>query len=159
MYAGGGYAPIIAALRIGEAAVKEILDAHPDLVNEVTTGGATPLHMCGMSRRNQQMTALIIERGGDVEAVDTYGYRPLHRMASNNLAIGAEALIKAGADPKVKQATVRPVHKDCLRFTHVESFAPTQAETEHGETPMNVARSAAAWDVVQVLLPYYTNSR
>lgn len=101
MYTGGGYAPIIAALRIGEPAVTEILDAHPDLVNEVTSGGATPLHMCGMSRRNQQMTALLIERGGDMEAVDAYGYRPLHRMASNNLAIGAAALIKAGADPKV----------------------------------------------------------
>lgn len=23
---------------------------------------------------------------------------------------------------------------------------------------MNIARSAAAWDVVQVLLPYYTNT-
>jgi hypothetical protein len=31
-----------------------------------------------------------------------------------------------------------------------------QAETAHGETPMTVARSSAAWDVVQVLLPYYT---
>lgn len=36
------------------------------------------------------------------EAVDTYGYRPLHRMASNNLAIGAEALLRAGADPQVR---------------------------------------------------------
>lgn len=31
-----------------------------------------------------------------------------------------------------------------------------QAEAEHGETPMKVARSSAAWDVVQALLPYYT---
>jgi ankyrin repeat protein len=67
------------------------------------------------------------------EAIDTYGYRPLHRMASNNLAIGAAALLEAGADPK--------------------------AETEHGETPMKVARSAAAWDVVQLLLPYYTTAK
>lgn len=66
VYAGGGYAPIIAALKIGEGAVKEILDAHSELVNEVTTGGATPLHMCGMSRQNQLMTKLLIERGGDM---------------------------------------------------------------------------------------------
>lgn len=35
-------------------------------------------------------------------AVDTYGYRPLHRMASNNLAVGAEALLAAGANPNPK---------------------------------------------------------
>lgn len=34
--------------------------------------------------------------------MDTYGYRPLHRMASNNLAVGAKALLDAGADPKVR---------------------------------------------------------
>lgn len=66
VYAGGGYAPIVAALRIGKEAVEEVLDAHPDVVNEVTTGGATPLHMCGMNQRNQLMTALLIERGGDM---------------------------------------------------------------------------------------------
>lgn len=46
--------------------MKEILDAHPELVNEITTGGATPLHMCGMSKTNQKMAALLIERGGDM---------------------------------------------------------------------------------------------
>lgn len=66
MYAGGGYAPIVAALKMGEAAVKEILDSHGELVNEVTTGGATPLHMCGMSRQNQLMTKLLIERGANM---------------------------------------------------------------------------------------------
>lgn len=38
--------------------------------------------------------------------MDTYGYRPLHRMASNNLAIGAKALLDAGADPKVNNYIV-----------------------------------------------------
>ena len=52
-------------------------------------GGATPLHMCGMSQRNQVATAYLISRGADIEAADTYGYRPLHRMASNNLAVSA----------------------------------------------------------------------
>jgi len=35
--------------------------------------------------------------GADVNAVDTYGFTPLHRMASNNLARGALALLRAGA--------------------------------------------------------------
>lgn len=77
------------ALREGEEAISNLLTKYPDLVNEITTGGATPLHMCGMSTAGQRSTAFLISRGGDIEAVDTYGYRPLHRMASNNLAEGA----------------------------------------------------------------------
>lgn len=53
-----------------------------------------------MSRDNQHATSYLIARGGDIEAVDTYGYTPLGRMASNNLAIGASALLSAGADPQ-----------------------------------------------------------
>jgi ankyrin repeat protein len=49
-------------------------------------------------------------------------------MASNNLAVGAKALLEAGADP--------------------------QARTPHGETPMAVARQSAAFDVISVLLKH-----
>jgi ankyrin repeat protein len=98
------------------------------LVNEITTGGATPLHMAGMSRRGERATSLLIERGGDINAIDTYGFKPIHRMASNNLAIGIEALLSAGADPSSK--------------------------TSHGETPWQRARSSRASDVMLVLTRY-----
>lgn len=90
------------------------MDKYPDLANDVSTGGrtflfqaegsrgpgATPLHMCGMGRENQHATAYLIRRGArvaagesrsgcwEVEALDTYGMTPLHRMASNNLPAG-----------------------------------------------------------------------
>ena len=112
-------------LRNGKDSLKPLLDKYPDLVNEITTGGASPLHMCGMGGDNQYATSYIIERGGDIEAIDTYGYRPLHRMASNNLAIGAEALLKAGAD--------------------------VNARTSRNETPRSIARSAGAGDVLRVI--------
>jgi hypothetical protein len=110
VYSGGGYTPIsqaIAAfhheLKRGKEAklttLARLLDAHPDLVNDVATGGATPLHTCGMSNDNQLATAYLLARGGDVAAVDTYGFTPLARMASNNLPVGAEALLQHGADP------------------------------------------------------------
>ena len=60
VYAGGGYTPMSNALRGGEQTLKPLLERFPDLVNEVTTGGATPLHMCGMGRDNQKSTAYII---------------------------------------------------------------------------------------------------
>ena len=49
-------------------------------------------------------------------------------MASNNLAIGAAALLKAGADPR--------------------------ARTASGEDPMSIARASRARDVMAVLSKY-----
>lgn len=60
-----------------------------------------------------------------MEAVDTYGFRPLHRMASNNLEVGALALVKAGAD--------------------------INAHTASGDTAADVARHSAARAVLRVL--------
>ena len=124
VYDGTGYTEMSKALQRGPAAVEALLAREPALVSDISTGGATPLHMCGMSRRNQDSTALLIAKGGDIEAVDTYGFRPLHRMASNNLAVGALALIEAGADVNARAS---------------------------GATPMMIAMQSAAMDVVAVL--------
>merc|ERR1712100_1013024 len=109
-------------------AASALLDKDPTLVSEISTGGAQPLHMCGMSRRNQESTSVLIKAGADIEALDTYGYTPLHRMASNNLPVGAEALLAAGANPNGKGAM--------------------------GDTPIRVAQSSRASDVIRVLRKY-----
>jgi ankyrin repeat protein len=116
------------ALRGGADSLRPLLDEFPELVNDVSTGGATPLHMCGMSQSGQKSTTFLIERGGEIEAIDTYGYRPIHRMASNNLAQGADALCKAGAD--------------------------VYARTTRGETALSIARASGAGDVIAVLQGY-----
>ena len=71
VYAGGGYTPTTQALHDGS--IGALLKTYPDLVNDISTGGATPLHMCGMSRSGERSTAAVIELGGDIEAQDTYG--------------------------------------------------------------------------------------
>merc|ERR1712203_1298325 len=109
VYAGGGYTPMSNALRLGEKAIKPLLEKYPDLVNEISTGGATPLHMCGMG---------------------TYNYTPLHRMASNNLVIGARALLEAGTNLNV--------------------------QTDRGETAKSIAREAGAIDVLKILKEFDT---
>ena len=110
-----------------------MLDKYPDLVNDVTTGGARPLHMCGMSPRKQHAARRLIEHGADIEALDTYGMTPLQRMASNNLAIGARVLLEAGAD--------------------------VTNEGRCGRSPLRIARGSAANDVVDVLVPYLKRVR
>ena len=128
VYAGGGYTPMSKALRMDAKtshSLNSLLEKFPELANTVSTGGATPLHMCGMSRKNQMATSKIICAGGDIESLDTYGFTPLHRMASNNLAIGAQTLLDAGADPCFTGKT--------------------------GQTPMDIALESAANDVIDVL--------
>lgn len=91
------------------------------------------MHMCGMGRDNEHATEYLISRGAQIEALDTYGMTSLHRMASNNLAVGAEALLKAGADPN--------------------------NAGESGATPLQVAKESHARDVIRVLERYGGNLR
>ena len=100
-YSNSGYTDISKAIHTGDCKiVRDLLKQYPALANEISTGGATPLHTCGMSKKGQAVTQVVIDAGGDINAIDTYGYKPLHRMASNNLALGAVALLSAGANAK-----------------------------------------------------------
>jgi hypothetical protein len=125
VYNGGGYAPSTLMLDDVEGKLIPLLDKYPDLVNDITTGGAQPLHMCGMSRSKQHAVQALVERGADIESLDTYGMTPLHRMASNNLAVGAKMLLDAGADV---------FHKGKV-----------------GVSPMSIAQDSAAHSVIEVL--------
>eukprot|EP00613_Pedinella_sp_CCMP2098_P034427 CAMPEP_0171744122 /NCGR_PEP_ID=MMETSP0991-20121206/37313_1 /TAXON_ID=483369 /ORGANISM="non described non described, Strain CCMP2098" /LENGTH=213 /DNA_ID=CAMNT_0012343215 /DNA_START=121 /DNA_END=762 /DNA_ORIENTATION=- len=128
VYSGTGYSLMSKAVQQSPDAVRAVLADFPQLVREVTTGGATPLHVCGMSRQGQLSAAVLLEAGADVAAVDTYGFQPLHRMASNNLADGAKALLEAGADSNALT---------------VGRFA--------GSSPLAVARQSRGRDVAEIL--------
>ena len=102
LYDGNGYSLMSRAIHVGPDKVTELLNDYPQLVEEVSTGGATPLHVCGMSEKGQHCTQALINAGADPHALDGYNYNPLHRMASNDLEIGAEVLVKAGINPNEK---------------------------------------------------------
>jgi len=125
VYTGRGYTKMNKALREGPEAAVRLLKEDGSLVNETSTGGASPLHMCGMSARSQYLCELLIDRGGVVDALDTYGYTPLHRMSSNNLDVGAHTLLRHGANPNTR--------------------------TKSGETPMSIATASRALKVIEVL--------
>lgn len=99
VYDGNGYSLMSRAIQMGPTKVKELLEDFPQLKDEVSTGGARPLHICGMSHQGELSTQVLIQAGADIYAQDTYGYTALHRMASNNLAVGGTALVQAGMDP------------------------------------------------------------
>lgn len=111
VYDGTGYSLMSRAIHVGPSKVLEVLNDYPSLKEEISTGGARPLHVCGMSKQGQLSTQTLIDAGADIYAQDTYGYAALHRMASNNLHIGGEALVKAGHDPNkpMKGADSTPI--------------------------------------------------
>ena len=55
------------------------------LANLVMTGGARPLHMCGMSRGGDasSLVEILIAAGADVNSKDNYELTPMDRLASN----------------------------------------------------------------------------
>lgn len=99
VYDGTGYSLMSRAIHMGSDKVKEIIKDYPELKEEVSTGGARPLHVSGMSKKGQHSTKTLVEAGANIYVQDTYGYTALHRMASNNLPVGGEALVSAGHDP------------------------------------------------------------
>lgn len=70
------------------------------LANLVMTGGARPLHMCGMSRGGDASALIetLIKHGADVNAKDNYEMTPMDRLASNSVA-GNAVLRRHGALP------------------------------------------------------------
>lgn len=125
VYDGKGYSLMSRAIHAGPSKVSQLLSTYPQLAHEISTGGATPLHVCGMSQTGQRSTQALIDAGADLNAVDTYGYTALHRMCSNNLAEGVEVLLKVGMDPNGKVGGV--------------------------ESPLDVARSSRASGVLGLL--------
>ena len=65
------------------------------LANLVMTGGARPLHMCGMSRGGDatELIRTLIKHGADVNAKDNYEMTPMDRLSSN--AVGGNSLLRS----------------------------------------------------------------
>jgi len=125
MYDGKGYSLMSRAIHVGPEKVREILKDHPQLKEEISTGGARPLHVCGMSKKGQLATQVIVDSGADLYALDTYNYNALHRMASNDLHIGAEILVKAGMDPNYKPPESDSSPIDIARRSRAINFLMT----------------------------------
>ncbi len=131
VYDGKGYSLMSRAIHMGDSKVKELLKEYPNLKDEISTGGARPLHVCGMSQRGQLATQVLVDAGADLYALDTYNYNALHRMASNDLHLGAEVLVKAGMDPnhRPQQSDSSPI--DIARRSRAINFLRKMQELGH----------------------------
>jgi len=131
VYDGKGYSFMSRAIQAGPDKVKAILNDYPHLKDEISTGGARPLHVCGMSRKGELATQTLIDAGADMHVLDTYNYNALHRMASNDLPVGAEALVKAGMDPNYRPEGSDSSPIDIARRSRAIKFLMTMQRLGH----------------------------
>lgn len=99
-----GYTKIAQVIQSGDADRLEALlqsaggeEQSRKLANLVMTGGARPLHMCGMGRGKDrsELIKILIAHGADVNAKDNYEMTPMERLSSNQVT-GNQVLRAAG---------------------------------------------------------------
>mmetsp|Transcript_81780 Transcript_81780/g.159630 ORF Transcript_81780/g.159630 Transcript_81780/m.159630 type:complete len:231 (-) Transcript_81780:125-817(-) len=127
VYDGSGYTAINNAVRTSPKVAESLLASTPKLVDQLSTGTATPLHVCAMNERAQHSAVLLISYGAKLEARDGWGYTALQRAATNNLGITAKALIDAGA-----------------------SHSSRSGLDEDGESARGLAKRLRSFDVLRV---------
>lgn len=90
--------------------VRQLLLENPDLVNQPTEKGDTPLYIAVFRRYTKQMLPLLLEFGADPNPPPNQrGETPLSIAREINLRQGAELLIKSGAreDDRSRAAEIR----------------------------------------------------
>jgi hypothetical protein len=87
-----------------------------------------------MSEKGQHSTKTLIKEGADIYVQDTYGYTVLHRMASNDLPVGGEALVRAGHDPNNPMPGADSTPIEIARRSRAIQFLMKMQELGHYET-------------------------
>ena len=94
----------------------DILAARRDGLNPASGFGETPLHTAA-ALANLDTVALLIDRGVDVNISNgADGERALHYAAKRNARDVVDALLGAGANPRLKDATHEGTPADWARF-------------------------------------------
>lgn len=103
-----------AAARNGDVtALRELLDAHPELLNANTHNrfGSTALHFAAYFKQ-REIVAELLKRGADVNAVNNEGTTPLHdAIASGHEGI-VRLLLEGGANVSLRNGS----GKDALTY-------------------------------------------
>jgi ankyrin repeat protein len=117
--AAGGNTPLTAALTFGYADVARALIAAGASAHVTESTGINLLHWAAITDR-PQVIPLLVEAGVPVNATDENGFTPLMYAATIDFGDTAvlEALLKAGADSKIRNADGRTAREQAHHFGH-----------------------------------------
>jgi ankyrin repeat protein len=82
--------------------VEALLEASPELVNVRDGEGMTPLHHAVLGG-HPELAELLLDRGGDISAVDAWNQTPLHLAAYGGDAALVALLLARGADVMARE--------------------------------------------------------
>ena len=139
---------IFEAAAVGETSrVSELLGADASAAQAMSKDGGTALHLAAFFR-SADAAALLIEAGADVNSVATgFGnVTPLHSAAAGHETRIVEALLKAGANPNLKQnGGWTPLHETAMSG-NIEGTrlllahgADASLTNDTGRTPLDLA--------------------
>ncbi len=98
---------ILEAARAGEIdRVEALLEASPELVRVRDGEGRTPLHQAVLGG-HRELAERLLDRGGDISAVDAWNYTPLHHAAYGGDAALVALFLARGADVMAREARGR----------------------------------------------------
>jgi ankyrin repeat protein len=143
--------------------MRVLLDAEPERVNAVSPDGFSPVGYSAFFGHLELLRELVA-RGGDVNAASRNAMRvcPLHSAAAHSDQAKAVELartvLEAGANPNARQqGGFTPLHEAVLNRNRelvqllLRHAADPKLANENGVTPLDLAREAAADELLGML--------
>lgn len=141
-----------------EPRLRTLLAANPQVLNEYSPDGWTPLHLSVFFGR-PTAAALLLAAGADLTAVSRNGLHvtPLQSALAAREAASAKLLLEAGADPNAHAGNWPPLHyaahyglEELTRELLQRGADPT-ARTPDGKTALDMAEVQGATGVAALL--------
>lgn len=139
--------------------VTQALKLNPELINEFSEDGFTPLSLAAYFG-NEDVTRFLLLNGADPNIPSKNGYNvyPIHSATAANYTMIAKMLLEAGADINVIQMSgATPLHSAAhngnidLLIVLLEAGANVNAKMEDGKTPADKASEKGFVEIAKIL--------
>ncbi len=139
--------------------VEEALKENPDLVNDFSDDGFTPLGLASYFGK-EEIVHLLLLNGADPNISSRNGYHvyPIHSAVASNYEMISKMLLEAGADVNVVQMSgATPLHSAAhngnidLLIVLLEAGANVNALTEDGKTAADKASEKGFGEIAKIL--------
>ncbi|MEJ7692520.1 ankyrin repeat domain-containing protein [Daejeonella sp.] len=139
--------------------VENALNENPDLVNDFSDDGFTPLGLASYFG-NEDVARLLLLKGAEPNIPSKNGYHvyPIHSAVASNYDMIAKMLLEAGANVNVVQMSgATPLHSAAhngnidLLIVLLEAGAEVKALTDDGKTPADKASEKGFNEIAKIL--------
>ena len=154
----GGKAALHWAALSGQQKIVELLMAEKADVNLLDEGGFTALHWAAMFNKSDVAEILLANKADFNIKVAKFGWTPLRLAVIHGHLETAEALLKGGANPNVKDEDNIPVlHQAVISGNKamvqllLASKADVNMKDSDGETPLGEALESGKKEIIELL--------